>query len=232
MGICAIWGAPHSGKTTLAVNLAYAVSRGEQSVCLISPAPYSELSALLGVTIPEDHSLRAALQGRSGIKQTVHKVDELFFVLAAPTSADAFEDDYTGEQVKTLLALVGSTFDAVVVDCPSGTDNLFAAWTLNKSDTVVVCLGGQTSCAVWHTAYRRAIQSVEHKSVYACTETAADFDYGALCALMNRTPDVRIPYVREAAALQNEAGYLYDLPGRRGWSYAKAINELYGVIGL
>jgi MinD-like ATPase involved in chromosome partitioning or flagellar assembly len=53
MGICAIWGAPRSGKTTLSVNLAYAVSRGEQSVCLISPASYSELSALLCVTIPK-----------------------------------------------------------------------------------------------------------------------------------------------------------------------------------
>ncbi len=155
-------------------------SRSEQSVCLDLPAPYSELSALLDVTISEDHSLRAALQGRSGIRQTVHKVDELFFVLAAPTSADAFEDDYTGEQVKTLLELVGSTFDAVVVDCPSGTDNLFAAWTLNKGDAAVVCLGGQTACAVWHTAYRRAIQAVEQKAVFVCTETSADFDYSAM----------------------------------------------------
>ncbi len=162
----------------------------------------------------------------------MHQVDELFFALAAPTSADAFEDDYTGEQVKALLELAGSTFDAIVVDCPSGTDNLFAAWALNKSDAVVVCLGGQTACAVWHTAYGRAIQAVEHKAVFVRTETASDFDYGALFALLNRTPGVRIPYIRDASAVQNDAGYLYDLPGRKGWAYARAINELYGVIGL
>ena len=63
MGIYAIWGAPQSGKTTLAVNLAYAISKGDKTVCLISPESYSELSAILGIKIPEEHSLRAALRG-------------------------------------------------------------------------------------------------------------------------------------------------------------------------
>jgi hypothetical protein len=104
---------------------------------------------------PEEHSLRAALRVEAESGKRYIRWTSCFFALAAPTSADAFEDDYTGEQVKALLELTGSTFDTVVVDCPSETDNLFAAWALNKSDAAVVCLGGQTACAVWHTAYGR-----------------------------------------------------------------------------
>ena len=66
MGICAIWGAPRAGKTTLAVNLAYGISRGDKTVCFISPVDYSELSALLNVKIPEEHSLRAGVAGPDG----------------------------------------------------------------------------------------------------------------------------------------------------------------------
>ena len=37
MGINAVWGPPQSGKTTMAIDLAFALSRGGQSVLLISP---------------------------------------------------------------------------------------------------------------------------------------------------------------------------------------------------
>lgn len=66
MSICAIWGAPQSGKTTLALNLAYGISRGDKTVCLISPVEYSELSALLGVKIPVEQSLRCSAKGPHG----------------------------------------------------------------------------------------------------------------------------------------------------------------------
>lgn len=133
MGICAIWGAPQSGKTTLAVNLAYAISRGDKSVCLISPKTFSELSVLLSVKITEEHSLRTALQGRESIKQIAFRVDDLFFVLTAPVTGDLLDDNYTSEQAKSLLEQARITYDIVIVDCPSEPNNLLAAWALNKA---------------------------------------------------------------------------------------------------
>jgi len=230
MSICAIWGAPQSGKTTLAVNLAYAVSRGDKTVCLISPAAYSEISAFLGVKIPEEHSLRAALRGGAGIRQTVFKIDELFYVLAAPSTADVFNSDYTGEQVKTLLELARLTFDVVIVDCPSETNNLIAAWSLNRADSVVLCLGGHISCVLWYMANARALQTVRNRASYVSSEVTSDFDYDAMHRLLNCTPDIRIPFIREAPLLQNEKRFLYQMPGKKGRAYSKAINELYGVI--
>ncbi len=101
MSIYAIWGAPQTGKTTLAVNLAYAVSRGDQSVCLISPVAYSELSAFLGVKIPEENSLGAALRG-AALRQTAFKADELFYVLASPSAASALYSVLSGSPISRL----------------------------------------------------------------------------------------------------------------------------------
>jgi len=232
MSICSIWGAPQAGKTTLAVNLAHAVSRGDQSVCLISPAAYSELSALLGVKIPEEHSLRAALRGGTGIKQTVCRIDELFYVLAAPTETDVFESDCTDEQVKTLLELARLTFDVVIVDCPSQPDNLVAAWSLNKADTVLLCLGGHVSGALWHMANTRALQTVRSRAVYVSSEVTSDFDYSAMCRLLDVTPAITIPYIPEAPFLQNEERLLFGLPGKKGRAYVDAINQLCEVMNL
>lgn len=232
MGICAIWGTPRSGKTTLALNLAYAVSRGDKSVCLISPMPYSELYALLGINIPKERSLQAALKGEAGIRQTVFQVDELFYILAAPTAADAFDSDYSGEQVKALLDFAKIAFDVVIIDCPSETNNLIAAWSLNRADTVLLCLGGHISCPVWYTANKRALQALSGRVVHISSEVTSDFDYNAMFRLLSCTPDVRIPYVREAPLLTNESRFLYDMLGKKGQSYAQAINKLYEVITL
>lgn len=232
MSICAIWGAPQSGKTTLSVNLAYAVSRGDKSVCLISPAVYGELASFLGLKIPNTQCLMAAIQGSSGIRQTVYKVDELFYVIASAASVDAFENDYTSEQAKALLTLCRETFDVVIVDCPSEPTNLLAAWALNMSDSVALCSGGQNSCVMWYAANRKAVQAITHKSVRVSCEMTSAYDYDAMYQLLECTPDIRIPYVCEAPLLQNECAYLYELSGKRGWAYARAINKLYEVITL
>lgn len=232
MSLCAIWGAPQSGKTTLAVNLAHAVSHGDKSVCLISPVAYSELSAFLGVKIPEEHSLRAALRGGAGIRQTVFKVSELFYVLAAPATADAFDSDYTGEQVKSLLELARLTFDLVLVDCPAETNNLIAAWSLNKADTVLLCLGGHISCVLWHMANTRALRTVESRTVPVSSEVASDFDYDTMNRLLRCTPEIKLPYIREAPLLQNEKRLLVQTSGKKGRAYVDAINQLCEVMKL
>ncbi len=230
MSIYAIWGAPQSGKTTLALNLAYGINRGDKTVCLISPVEYSELSALLSVKIPEEQSLRAALKGRAGIRQTMFRVDELFYVLAMPVSADAFDNDFTDEQIKRLLDLARLTFDFVLVDCPSQPNNLIAAWSLNKADQVLLCMGGSVSCVLWHRANKKALRAVWNKTVYVGSEVTKAIDSAAVYKLLNCTPEIRIPYMKEAALLQSEGRFLFGQSGRKGRAYSKAINHLYGVM--
>lgn len=230
MSIYAIWGAPQSGKTTLAVNLAYALSRGDKSVCLISPVTYSELSAFLGVKIPEENSLSAALRGGAPLRQTVLKVDELFYVLAAPSAASALDGDYSGEQVKTLLELARLTFDVVLVDCLSETNDLFSAWALNRSDKVFLCVGGHVSGVLWHRANKKALQAARGKTVYVGSEIIPGLDYAAMYKLLECAPETRIPYIREAPLFQNERRFLFGLSGKKGRAYAGAIDRLYKAV--
>jgi len=230
MGIYAIWGPPQSGKTTLAVNLAYAASRGDKSVCLISPAPYSEFSAFLGVKIPKEKSLYAALRGNAGIRQTVYKADELLFLLATPINADAFDDDYSDDQVKSLLALAQLTFDIVIVDCPTEPNNLFAAWALNRADKILLTLGGHPSSLLWHGANQKALQAISGKTVYIGSAVVSDFDYSSMYELLKCTPKIDIPYVREAPLLQNEGKLILGLSGKKGKAYRHALNQLYEVM--
>lgn len=232
MSICAIWGAPQTGKTTLAVNLAYAVSRGDKSVCLISPVSYSELSAFLGVKIPEENSLSAALRGGAPLRQTVFKADELFYVLAAPSAASALESDYSGEQIKTLLELARLTFDLVLVDCLSETNDLFSAWALNRADKVLLCVGGHVSGVLWHRANKKALQAVRDKTVYVGSEIISGLDYAAMYKLLKCAPDIKIPYIRETPLFQNERRFLFGLSGKKGRVYAGAINKLYEAVSL
>lgn len=232
MSIYAIWGAPQVGKTTLAVNLAYAVSRGDQSVCLISPVVYSELSAILGIKIPEENSLNAALRGGASLRQAVFKADELFYVLAVPSAASALDCDYSGEQVKTLLELARLTFDVVLVDCLSEPNDLFSAWALNRADKVLLCAGGHVSGVLWHRANKKALQAARDKTLYVGSEVIPGIDYAAMYKLLECTPVIRIPYIREAPLFQNERRFLFGLSGKKGRAYAGTIGKLYEAVSL
>lgn len=230
MSIYAIWGAPQTGKTTLAVNLAYALSQGDKSVCLISPVTYSELSAWIGVKIPEENSLGAALRGGAALQQIALKADELLYVLAAPSTASTLDADYSGEQAKMLLELARLTFDVVLVDCLSETHDLFSAWALNRSDEVFLCVGGHTSGVLWHMAYQKALQAVRDKTLYIGSEVIPGIDCAAMYKILNCTPEVRIPYIREAPLFQSERRFLFGLPGKKGRAYAGALDRLYKAV--
>lgn len=232
MGICAIWGAPRSGKTSLALNLAYAASHRGKSVCLISPTEYSEISSLLDVKISKCHCLQSALTGKENIRQSVFKADDLLYVLASPVSADAFDDNYSSEQVRALLDAAKLTFDLVIVDCPSETNNLIAAWSLNKADSVLLCLGDHISCALWYETQKRALQTLRNKASFVCSQLTSDFDYEAMFSYMKCTPVVKIPYVSEASVMQNEKRLMYQLSGKKGKAYVNAINKLLEVIKI
>ena len=107
MGINAVWGPPQSGKTTMAIDLAFALSRGGQSVLLISPELYSELAARLNIRIEPEKSLVAAYKNKESLKQIVHTVDDLLYALAVPFDNDAFGEDVSEEVARAVIEQAG-----------------------------------------------------------------------------------------------------------------------------
>ncbi|MEG2745316.1 MAG: AAA family ATPase [Oscillospiraceae bacterium] len=190
-----IWGASGVGKTSTAIAISKIATAGGKSVLLISPEPYSELSAIFDVKIPQEQSLQAAI--RSGnLNKSVFKKDELFYILAAAGHNDCFDDNYSAEQIKVLLELAKSGFDTVLVDCPTEMNNPVAAWAMSLADKILLCVGGEFQGALWYKSAERAISAIRHKSLFLGMEILDAFDYEALYNFLEQKPHYRIPNKR------------------------------------
>ncbi len=195
MAIYSIWGMKGVGKTTLALDLAEQLSE-TKSVLLISPQPYSEISAKLGKKIPVEQSLQTAI--RSGnLKQSVYKKDELFFVLSAPSDYDGFDDGYSSDQVKSMLALAQNTFDVVLIDCPTEMDNMVAAWGMAMSSKVLFCMGGKFEGTLWQRSIKKAIKALHRKTIYIGMEQDGPFDFDYMYEHLEQKPHYRIPHNKQ-----------------------------------
>ncbi|MBR2896256.1 MAG: AAA family ATPase [Oscillospiraceae bacterium] len=223
MAIHAIWGPPHSGKTTLAIDLASALIAHGQSVCLISPEPYSELSARLNINIPEDKSLGAAFSATTSLKHITYKVTDLFYVLAAPSYGGVFIEEVPSEDIKKMFGMIRGIYDYILVDCPPRMDSLIAAWALNLASTVLFLSGSQVASVLWHHTFKSAAESIQSKVVPICVMTSKQFNYQELSKAIEMVPQVTVPYYRDAEAEQNTHQTLYR-SGVKG--YSTSIDEL------
>lgn len=228
MGMTAVWGPPQSGKTTLAIDLAYALSQGGLSVCLISPELYGELSAKLSLKISRDTSLAA--HKSKPLEQLVRSVGELFYVLAMPYDHDAFSEDISNPEAKQLLRQARELFDTVIVDCPSHTGSAIAAWALNTADRVLMMSGSHSTAVLWNNAYHRAVDAVENKTFHVCAQLQDTFDYSTLLTMLDVTPEVWLPHVPDAAMTQMQARTLYGQKGKQGKGYTQAIDQLCDLL--
>ncbi|MBR2895343.1 MAG: AAA family ATPase [Oscillospiraceae bacterium] len=226
MGIYAVWGPPQSGKTTLAIDLAFALSAHNQSVLLISTEQYSELSARLNTQIQHENSLAAAYKAKDTLQQIVHKVDDLLFVLAQPAQADVFGEDLTEETAQWVIRQAEMLFDVVLIDCTSHTGSVLSAWGLSSAEKVFMMCGASSTALMWNTAYRRAVDVVEGKTVHIAAEVTESFDYRTLYTVQDIEPDYWLPYFPNADTVQLLKRTLYRSNGKAGKAYTKAIHAL------
>ena len=112
------------GKTTTAVNLAAALARNEQRVCLIDLDPQSHASLHLGVANDGDSlSTYDVLTGRSSLGQARQSVAENLWLVPSHIDLAAAEMELADEVGREMILrdkLEGDTqeFDFLLVDCP------------------------------------------------------------------------------------------------------------------
>ena len=226
MGINAVWGPPQSGKTTMAIDLAFALSRGGQSVLLISPELYSELAARLNIRIEPEKSLVAAYKNKESLKQIVHTVDDLLYALAVPFDNDAFGEDVSEEVARVVIEQADNLFDVVIVDCPAHTGSALAAWALSRAEVVFMMSGAHGAAVLWNNSFQRAISAIRNKAIYICAEVNGSFDYRTLHTMLGVPPDVWVPNFPNASTHQLLKRTLYRAKGRTGKRYSKSIDKV------
>lgn len=112
------------------------------------------------------------------------------------------------------------------MDCPSYAGSMLAAWALNRAENVLLITGSQVSSSLWYNAYRRAIETVTARAVSICTEINDSFDYPALHKLIGVSPEVWIPFYKDAESFQNLKPTLYGSGGKTGKAYTGSIDEV------
>lgn len=227
MSVIAVWGPPQSGKTTVTLDVAYAISKRGKSVCLVSTASYSELSALLHMKIPYDKSLSAAYEKMTELKSSVIEVDDLLYALAVPWDCDVYSEAVSSEQSKELLLQLENLFDYVVVDCESNSDDTLSAWAMNRAKKCLLLSGCHAKSVLWYHAYRRAVAVVKPKALFGVSELFGSFNYNSLCKALEMVAEFRLPYLPDAMEVQDEKKSLYQtVRSRKGAAYSKEIDSI------
>ena len=224
--IVPIWGPPQSGKTTLMIDLAHALSACGKSVLLISPEPFSELSARLAVQIRPERSIEAVRGMRTNILSIVQGFTELIFILAAPYNADAFGDNISSADAKEALRQSEEAFDFTLVDCPSDCKDAFSAWSLNLSEKVILLSGSSVASIAWRSAYRRVLDTIAEKKTEVVVETLPLFSYPAFLRQFRIELEISIPHLPNAQESLMTKRTLYRSGGKQGAKYTEALDRL------
>lgn len=231
MGIIAVWGPPHSGKTTLSIDLAYALAFDGQSVCLISTEEYSELGARLNTRIPPEQSLSAIDNNCKGrLKQIVRSVDDLLFILAVPYDYDAFGNTLGETAVKELFMEAGEVFDFVIVDCVSDVHNMLSAWAMQYAQKVLMTTGSNRPVIPWFHAKRRAFQPLADKTDYISVQVSSKCDTQSLFNALGVHPIAWLPYIKDADVIQMQKRTLCRTNGKAGKRYRRALAQLCQIL--
>jgi pilus assembly protein CpaE len=127
------------GKTTMAVNLGLALSRGENQVCVVDlDLSFGDVAITLQL-VPK-HTIADAAESEddldfSMLQTLLTRFDPSLSILAAPTQPEG-RDRISPNLVRRVIETLRSNFDYVVIDTPPGFDD----WVLGAFDETDECV--------------------------------------------------------------------------------------------
>ena len=86
-----VWGAPGSGKTTLAVNLATVLADSGFMTCRVSGTDHGELQAFFGTSVPKGKGLYAAISSGHNVGESLVLARQDLYILELDTGGDSFD---------------------------------------------------------------------------------------------------------------------------------------------
>lgn len=228
--ISAVWGSPQSCKTSVAAELAVALSQADSTVCLISSVDFSEMPLRFGVKIPPEQSISAAYQiPRQNIRSCVCEVSPNLFLLAPAAADSALSLICTGRQAEELLKAANAMFGNVIVDCTSWTPNALTGTAVSLCDYLLLTISSKTSAYPWHMTNRQYLNKLRSRSHIIMCKTSETYDYEQLLQNIGcGEPEIVLPYMKEYTDYANSGQLILKdaSKGKAARKYQNAMGHL------
>lgn len=199
MGITAIWGSPHSGKTEIAIALARMLARNGAVVCLISAQNYAEMAGRLEVY--DERGLLNAISSDDNITKFAVEVkkEKGLFLIAATPSDSVLDLVFTKEQAGRLLHNALSNFQHVIVDCSN--IKAITGEAVALAEKVIIPIPAISTTNYWHAANDFVLHRIKDKTIFVRNCTAKAFTYIEHEKALGCTPSCAIPYCKDMSDL-------------------------------
>jgi MinD-like ATPase involved in chromosome partitioning or flagellar assembly len=213
MSVIAVWGKNGSGRSTVAVNLAVYLAKKGNLVGLVGAnKAYGSVQYYLGIDIPEEKSLKNALE-------TIDQDDLVQFFVQHPKVKDLFVMGLSNtdnclklrsikeDAGKRLLLNTKDKFDYYIIDCTETFTDTLTTIGCQYADVVLEVIKPTIQAAAFRISQEELLESIrlKHKivSVASCNKDLiklSDFEHRAKLRF-----SAVLPYSRNVESSENTA---------------------------
>ncbi len=230
--IISVWGSNGSGKTTTAVNLAFAIAQRNFTVGIISSNLYcGEIQTLCGCNIPENRGTYRALMGGETKNMFVQAGKTAVFVLSVPDKFDAMQlSTVSGKSVYEMLNDAAFRFDYIIIDGETELNNPISSIGMTEADMIITVHRPSVKDCLWYVCMKNVsdLLNLSYKTVHILNGHDKSCDLSAYKSSIGLTFDFELGYVENANIYANtgQAIIFHDLKQERAYvSGMKALTS-------
>jgi MinD-like ATPase involved in chromosome partitioning or flagellar assembly len=236
--IIAIYGAPGSGKTTIACNLAYALSKKMTTGVLQTNIYYASIQHFFGMEIKKSKDLSTALlgYGKEDLSKcfTPHPQNNNLYILSPSNTYDclALADDKNGldgETAKNIILELKDMFDYLIVDCTPDINDALAIYSLINSEKIVNIIKPNIQGMAFATSYQSlftALEFSDKKIIHVINNDKNYIGITTIQKILNVPSSLCIPHHKDAETAENTGIPLYTYNNK----FTTSINTIIDVI--
>jgi MinD superfamily P-loop ATPase len=233
--ILTTWGRSYSGKTTLAVNLAFTLAnRGNIVGVLSSNLQYAHLQSFFGQTVFDGHGTFRAIEGENAQDHYWKSgINENIFVMAVPNEYNGLDyESVTQNQAEKLITQSSACFDYLIIDGSEDVGNPISSVGLTLSDTILLLHRPSLASGQWWSSKRDIIHLLQCKDRLLHLLNAYDKSC-VLSEYLSNTgvkPLLEFPFVQEAPTMENMGTPLFSAKSKKAREYQDILEKLAGEV--
>jgi len=228
--VIAIYGGPHSGKTTLAANMATILADSGYMTCLVSASDFAELQFFFKAAIPETKGLNHAVSSGRNVRESVVEVRPNLCLLEMDSDGDSYAVSIEGEDVLRIIRELRDQFTYVIIDCTSYKGDFLIG--IPEADKVVVCVSHDAKMSTWHRSNLEMLTPLASRTVYVDSDISqGGTDFELITELVQvREFAAKLNYVKSANYCENNGMLIVHQMGKQERRYKDAVLKLIKVI--